>query len=176
MLPNKVNKKQCGTPAVPKPSNIVPEVAPVPVIRPKLPVRSLRTLFPQPIPQPAPTPAPTPQPAPTPVPTPQPAPTPIPIPQPAPTPQPVPTPPQQLTPLAAPPSAAPSNNSLTFATPQNIADRGQPAYRLQFGQPQQGPVAETTDPSEIYRRARNQLRKTGRTLGARRTFRTRNVR
>jgi hypothetical protein len=82
-------------------------------------------------------------------------------------------PPEQLPPLAPPPGA----NPLTFATPKPVPTNTQQApYRLQFGEPQQGPIAEKVDPSGIYTRTRNQLRKTGRTLGARRTFRRRNIR
>jgi hypothetical protein len=89
----------------------------------------------------------------------------------------------KLVPIPPPPIKQPTstsippvnNRSLVFAKPKEFTDKADVAYRLQFGEPQQGPIPETVDPSEIYRKARGQLRKTGRTLGARRTFRRRNV-
>jgi hypothetical protein len=39
---------------------------------------------------------------------------------------------------------------------------------LIYGEPKQGPLSASTDPSELYRRTRSQLRRTGRNLGARR--------
>jgi hypothetical protein len=80
---------------------------------------------------------------------------------------------KQPTSISIPPA---NNRSLVFAKPKEFTDKADVAYRLQFGEPEQWPIAETIDPSEIYRKARGQLRKTGRTLGARRTFRRRNIR
>jgi hypothetical protein len=178
-MPDKVNKKDCGpATTTPKPPAVVPQVAPVALPRPIATVRSLGIPFPKP--------EPAPQTAPTPTTAPQTAPAPTPPSQTAPTPatdgydqlledinQATETEPTRLEQLA-PPAAA---NPLTFATPKPFPTNTQQApYRLQFGEPQQGPIPETVDPSGIYTRTRNQLRKTGRTLGARRTFRRRNIR
>jgi len=174
-VPDKVNKKDCGpVTTTPKPPAVVPQVAPAAPPRPIATVRSLGVPFPKP--EPAPTPAP--QTAPTPTPPTQPTPATDgydqlfeDINQATERPNP-PARPEQL-----PPLAAPTNNPLTFATPKPFPTNTQQApYQLQFGEPQQGPIAEKVDPSGIYTRTRNQLRKTGRTLGARRTFRRRNIR
>jgi len=87
--------------------------------------------------------------------------------------QPIPAPePAILKPTVIPPT----NNWLTFAKPKQFSNDREAAYRLKFGEPQQGPIAETIDPSEIYRKTRSQLRKTGKTPGGRRTFKIRNIR
>jgi hypothetical protein len=63
-------------------------------------------------------------------------------------------------------------NPLAFASRNQSSVNKSMPYRLEFGDPDQGPKAEAVDPSEIYRTTRSQLRETGRNVGARRNSKT----
>jgi hypothetical protein len=63
-------------------------------------------------------------------------------------------------------------NPLAFASRNQSSVNKSMPYRLEFGDPDQGPKAEAVDRSEIYRTTRSQLRETGRNVGARRNSKT----